>query len=228
MTQNLPLPAILTDLSPEVAEEAKQCALEIIAAGDLVWQREMVAANDGNISARLSNGWILCTPTGISKRGMTLADLVLLDPSGAVIAGENHPSSEVKMHLRVYELAPEVHGVVHAHPTFATVFAVNGAAPPTDLVAETVVLMPTIPVAPFAVPSTQEVPDSISAIVPQSSVCLLEHHGALSWGGSVMDAYYQMERLEHVSKLGFYCKLIGADRSIAPERLAQIKEVFSL
>lgn len=228
MTQNPPSAPILTGLSPDVAEEVERLAQEIINAGELLWQREMVASNDGNISARLVNGWILCTPTGVSKRGMTLADLVLLDPSGAVIAGTNRPSSEVKMHLRVYELAPEVRGVVHAHPTFATVFAVGGEAPPTDLVAETVVLMPTIPVAPFAVPSTQAVPDSISAIVPQSSVCLLEHHGALSWGSTVMDAYYHMERLEHVSKLGFYCKLIGADRSIAPERLAQIKEVFSL
>lgn len=209
------------------SDEVQRVGQEIIDIGNLLWHRDMVASNDGNISARLSNGDILCTPTGVSKRGMSLADLVMVDLDGKIIAGDKRPSSEIKMHLRVYELAPSVHGVVHAHPTFATVYAVKGEAPPVDLVAETIVLMPSIPIAPFAVPSTEAVPDSITDIVPRGSVCLLEHHGALSWGGSVTEAYYQMERLEHVSKLGFYCQLAGADRSISPQRLEQIHKVFS-
>lgn len=218
--QNPPLDSVLS-------EEVQRVGEEIIDIGNLLWRRDMVASNDGNISARLSNGDIVCTPTGVSKRGMRLADLVVVDLNGNIIAGDKRPSSEIKMHLRVYELAPSVQGVVHAHPTFATVYAVKGEAPPVDLVAETVVLMPSIPIAPFAVPSTQAVPDSITDIVPRSSVCLLEHHGALTWGGSVTEAYYHMERLEHVSKLGFYCQLAGADRSISPQRLAQIHQVFN-
>lgn len=220
MEQNPSLDSVST-------EEIQRVGQEIIDIGNLLWRRDMVASNDGNISARLSTGDVLCTPTGISKRGMSLADLVVVDCNGNVIAGDKRPSSEIKMHLRVYELAPSVQGVVHAHPTFATVYAVKGEAPPVDLVAETVVLMPSIPIAPFAVPSTQAVPDSITDIVPRSSVCLLEHHGALSWAGSVTEAYYHMERLEHVSKLGFYCQLAGADRSISPQRLEQIHQVFS-
>ena len=214
-------------LNSTLTEEIQRVGQEIISVGDLLWQRDMVASNDGNISARLSNGWILCTPTGVSKRGMELANLVVVNQEGEIVVGEKRPSSEIKMHLRIYELAPTMKGVVHAHPTFATVFAVKGEAPPTDLVAETVVLMPTIPIAPFAVPSTNAVPDSISDIVATSNVCLLEHHGALSWGKSVAAAYYQMERLEHMCKLGFYCQLAGADRSISPKRLEQIHQVFS-
>lgn len=209
-----------------ITAEITQLGQQICHIGSLLWQRQLVASNDGNISVRLSDGNVLCTPTNISKGFMQVADLVVLDSAGVQLHGVRRASSEVKMHLRVYQDLPEVHAVVHAHPTFATIYALNGVAPPTDLVAETAVLMPQIPVAPFAVPSTGQVPDSLTGMLTQSSVCLLEHHGALSWGGDLMSAYMDMERLEHIAKMAYFAQAAGMDRQLSKAQKLALAQVF--
>ena len=78
---------------------------EICEIGRRMYGRRMVAANDGNISVRLSENEIICTPTGVSKGFMKPEQLCKMDVSGNVLeAAEGFgPSSEVKMHLRVYQ-----------------------------------------------------------------------------------------------------------------------------
>ena len=66
------------------------------------WQLGWVAANDGNVSARLEDGRIIATPTGISKSFITPEKLVVLDSKGNILeANEGYrPSSEIKMHRK--------------------------------------------------------------------------------------------------------------------------------
>ena len=103
---------------------------EICEIGQRMYLRRMVAANDGNLSVRLSKDEILCTPTGVSKGYMKPEQLCKVDLTGKVLemAEGFGPSSEVKMHLRVYQKRPDISAVVHAHPIFATSFAVMGRA----------------------------------------------------------------------------------------------------
>ena len=203
-----------------------ELAAEICHIGRIVWEKNMVASNDGNISARLPDGNILCTPTNMSKGFLEESDLVLLDLEGNQIEGARKPSSEVKMHLQIYKDNPKVMGVVHAHPTFATCYAVAGKAPAIDLVAETAVLMPKIPVANFAVPSTKAVADSVRGLANDSEVCLLEHHGALAWATSLWGAYWNLERLEHVCKLSYFTSVGNLARPMSTEYVQEIHEVF--
>ena len=86
--------------------------------GRRVWQRGMVAANDGNFSVKISENEILCTPTGVSKGFMTPEMICKVDGEGNLLQsdGIHRPSSEVKMHLRIYKRRPDVKAVVHAHP----------------------------------------------------------------------------------------------------------------
>ena len=103
---------------------------EICEIGRRMYGRRMVAANDGNISVRLSEDEMICTPTGVSKGFMKPEQLCKLDLSGKALEMSEGfgPSSEVKMHLRVYQKRPDITAVVHAHPIFATGFAVMGRA----------------------------------------------------------------------------------------------------
>lgn len=96
--------------------------------GKRIYDRNMVAANDGNFSVKISDNEILCTPTGVSKGFMTPEFICKIDMQGNVLQanGNFRPSSEIKMHLRVYEKRPDVGAVVHAHPNFATAFAIAG------------------------------------------------------------------------------------------------------
>ena len=124
-----------------------QAREELIRIGQAMWQRRMVAANDGNVSVRIGDR-VLCTPTGVSKGFLTPDDLSVVDLDGTLVDGERQPSSELKMHLRVYELDPGVRAVVHAHPLYATMWAVKGEGLHCRMLPETVVAMPDVPLAP--------------------------------------------------------------------------------
>lgn len=91
---------------------------QICDIGRRIYSRNMVAANDGNISVKLNDNEFLCTPTGVSKGFMTPEYICKVDREGNVIQANPgfKPSSEIKMHMRVYEKRPDVGSVVHAHP----------------------------------------------------------------------------------------------------------------
>ncbi|UII55518.1 class II aldolase/adducin family protein [Cytobacillus spongiae] len=181
--------------------EAKKLICEI---GRRIYNKNFVAANDGNISVKCGPNTIWTTPTGVSKGFMTPDMMVKMDLGGKVISGKMKPSSEVKMHLRVYNENPEVNAVVHAHPPVATSFAIAGINLEKPISPEAVVLLGTVPVAPYATPGTQEVPDSIAPYCKDHNAVLLANHGALTWGRDLIEAYYRMESLEHYALMHMY------------------------
>ncbi|WLR55407.1 class II aldolase/adducin family protein [Mesobacillus subterraneus] len=181
--------------------EAKKLICEI---GRRVYNKNFVAANDGNISVKVGPNTIWTTPTGVSKGFMTPDMMVKMDLSGKVISGKLKPSSEVKMHLRVYHENPDVNAVVHAHPPVATSYAIAGISLDQPVSPEAVVILGTVPVAPYATPGTQEVPDSIAPYCKDYNAVLLANHGALTWGSDLMQAYYRMESLEHYALMLMY------------------------
>lgn len=181
--------------------EAKKLICEI---GRRVYERNFVAANDGNISVKIGPSTILTTPTGVSKGFMTPDMIVKMDLSGKILSGKMQPSSEVKMHMRVYLENPEVKAVVHAHPPVATSFAVAGIGLEKPILPEQIVLLGNVPVAPYATPGTQEVPDSIAPYCKNHNAVLLANHGALTWGADLLQAYHRMESLEHSALIMMY------------------------
>ena len=95
---------------------------EICEIGRRIYNNGFVAANDGNISVKVNDNEFYCTPTGVSKGFMTPDMIIRIDGTGKKIEGKLNPSSEIKMHLRVYRERPDVNAVVHAHPPTATAF----------------------------------------------------------------------------------------------------------
>ena len=173
--------------------EARTAILDI---GRRMYERRYVAANDGNISIRTGENSIWVTPSGVSKGYMTEDMLIRVDLDGNVLEGNRIPSSELKMHLRVYQENPQVTAVVHAHPLAATSFSIARIPLDTALLTESVFTLGVVPVAEYATPGTQEVPDSIAPYCRTHNAVLLANHGALTWGRDALEAYYRMESLE--------------------------------
>lgn len=181
--------------------EEKAARSLICEIGRRLYLRNYVAANDGNISVRLSDGTIVATPTNVSKGYMEEDRLVKLDLEGNLLTPGLRPSSEIKMHLRVYKENANVSGIVHAHPPISTSFAIAGIALDQPISPEAIVNLGVIPIAPYATPSTAEVADSIAPYCNTHSAVLLANHGALTWGKDLMEAYFRMESLEHVAHM---------------------------
>lgn len=192
-----------------------------------MWQHGWVAANDGNVSARLPDGNILTTPTGISKSFITPKKLVKVNKKGEIIE-ENPgytPTSELKMHLRCYQERLDVNGVVHAHPPTATGYAVAGLSLDEYSMIETVIAIGSVPLTPYSTPSTVEVPEAIAPYLKEHDALLLQNHGALTVGCDVMTAYYHMETVELFAKISLTAHLLGGAKEIPKKQIYKLLDL---
>lgn len=193
-------------------------------AGRRLYEQGFAAANDGNISARLANGNILTTPTGVSKGELTPEILVVVTADGEVVVGELRPSTELKLHLRVYDRRPDVRAVVHAHPPYATSFAVTGRPLDAPLIAEAIVHVGPVGCASYGTPGTEQVPNSIAPLVMTQNAILLANHGALTLGPDIKAALFRMESLEFYAKITALSHQIGTPRHLSSEQVEQLRK----
>lgn len=182
---------------------------EIVEAGRRVYNRNFVASNDGNISARLDQRRVVITPSGVSKGFLEPDDLVVVDCEGKPLEGRKKPSSELFMHLRIYKERPDVNGVVHAHPPKATGFAVAGIPLTQCVLPEVIVSLGGIPLAEYGTPGTGEFYEPVLKYLKDYDAFLLENHGALTIGPDVMAAYFRMETLEHFAHIALTAIQLG-------------------
>lgn len=194
------------------------------------YERAYVAANDGNISCRISADTILITPSGVSKGYMTDDMMVKVSLDGRVLT-EGKPSSEMKMHLRIYREDPEIHGVTHLHPPFATAFSAAGIPLNRAILTEAVMAVGVVPVAPYALPGTEEVPESIAPFIHDYNAVLLANHGALSWGKDVYQSFYFMESMEQCARIQLYLRMLGSSGTLngsQVDRLMEMRKVWGI
>ena len=158
---------------------------EICEIGRRIYEKGFVAANDGNISVKVGPNEYYCTPTGVSKGYMTPDMIIKIDGEGRKIEGKLNPSSEIKMHLRVYQERPDVNAVVHAHPPTATAFAVVNKPLDKFILPEAILTVGTVPVCAYGTPSTMEIPDSLAPYIQNHDAFLLQNHGALTVGNTL-------------------------------------------
>ena len=196
---------------------------DIVEVGRRLYDRRFVASNDGNISVRLGDDRILTTPTGVSKGFMTPDMMVTTDLTGRKVIGDREPSSELLMHLAVYEHRPEIRSVVHAHPPTATGFAVAGIPLDRAVLAEVVTTLGSIPIADYGTPSTSELADAVRAHIKAHDGLLLANHGAVTVADELFAAYYKMETVEHFARISLVARQLGRERLLSREEVDRLQ-----
>jgi L-fuculose-phosphate aldolase len=197
--------------------------VEIVRLGRLLHTKGLVAALDGNLSARVNGGMILATPTCISKGMMEPEDLVLVDMEGNKIDGKREVSSEIQMHALIYRMRPEIRGVVHAHPPTATGFAAAGMALDQALVSEVVVALGSIPLANYGTPGTPELLEALEPFIPGHEAILMANHGAVTYAEDVLHAYWHMETVEHFAKISLVAHMLGRKELLSEENVDKLR-----
>lgn len=202
---------------------------QIIDIGKRIWTRGYVAANDGNISVKIDANEFLTTATGISKGFMTKEMILHVNEDGELLEDdpEYKPSSELKMHLEVYKMREDIGSVVHAHPPFATSFAVANQDLDQYILPEAVITLGSVPVAEYATPSTMEIPESIKPYITKTDAVLLQNHGALTLGTDLETAYFRMEILEHYAQILYRAKQLGNVNALSQEQIDDLIEIRS-
>jgi L-fuculose-phosphate aldolase len=210
-----------------LSTQEKYISQEIIETCQKLHSKNLLAAADGNVSVRLSEDRILMTPSGKPKSFIHPEDMAILTLSGQVLQG--NPSSERKMHLKVFQSCPEAQAVIHAHPP--TAVALSIARPqwkevPCESFAELILAMGSLPIAPYARSGTSEMAEVLHPYLQDGArAMILQRHGALTWGESLMEAYMGMERIEHICEVLMKAELLGGATPL-PE--SEIKELYKL
>ncbi|MFO8079012.1 MAG: class II aldolase/adducin family protein [Armatimonadota bacterium] len=196
----------------------------ICEVGRRMWLRSQVAANDGNISARMDDGNILCTPTMVSKGFMNPEDLVKLAPDGCTI-GPGRPSSEALLHLACYCARSDIGAVVHAHPPHGTAFAALGKPVPTQYLTEIAVALWEVPCAEYGTPGSMEIPRSALPMLETADAFLLRNHGVVTVAPDVWEAYYRMETVEQGAKVATIIGQLGGAEAFDEEQLRDLAAI---
>jgi len=198
---------------------------EIVRFGKLLHQTGLVAATDGNLSVRLEDGNILCTPTLMSKGLMEVDDLVIVDPHGHKLHGARNVSSEIAMHLLIYRRRGDVGAVVHAHPPTATGFAAAGLALDRALCAELIVTLGSVPLANYETPGTPELAEALAPLVVDHDAILMANHGVVTCGVDLLNAYMNMETVEHFAKIALVSHLLGKQQTLSEQHVDKLREI---
>jgi len=195
---------------------------DICQIGRLVFQKGWVAANDGNITIRLDTERILATPTGVSKGMMQPDDLIVLDRKGHKISGRAEGTTEIAMHLTVYEMRPDIRAVVHAHPPVATGFATAGKALNLALLPEVVIGLGCVPLADYGLPGTAALTEPMLPLIPKYDALLMANHGAVCYGADVFKAYFRMETMEHFARIQLVAELLGGPKVLPRQEVDKL------
>ena len=198
-------------------------AEEIVTVCRRLYDRGLIAGQDGNVSVRLESGHILVTPAGLSKVDVTADSLVELTLDGAPVTLGRSASSEVGMHLCIYRARPDVRAVVHAHPPVATAFGVVGRDFMDAVLPEVIFHLGSVPLVPFALPGTPALGDAMAPYLAGHDAFLLASHGATTVGPSLRLAHQRMESLEHAARILHAASMIGSPARLRDEDVAALR-----
>lgn len=198
----------------------------ICRIGGLLYDRSYVVSSDGNVSIRLDENRVLATPTMMCKGRMTEADLAVTDMEGKPLS-DKRASSELAMHLLIYNERPDIRAVCHAHPPHGTAFAVAGLAIDQPILSEVILTLGCVPLTSYGTPSTDELTEAMRPFVKNHNALLMANHGAVAYGEDLWQAFDRLETLEHTAKIAILSRALGGANNLpadAIEKLVQIRE----
>src|SRR5215510_15892532 len=149
-------------------------------------------------------------------------DLVIIDAKGQRIRGERKASSEMAMHLLIYEMRPDTHAIVHAHPACATAYAAAGIPLNKALISEVVLALGCIPLAEYGTPGTPELTDEIRPFIKNFDALLMANHGVVTYGANIEEAFNRMDTVEHFAKISIYTKILGKERLLSSQDVEKL------
>jgi L-fuculose-phosphate aldolase len=190
--------------------------------GRRIYNKGFAAANDGNISLRLGDDRVLCSPTRVSKGYMKPDDLCIVDLNGKQISGKRPRSSEILLHLTIMKARPDVRSVVHCHPPHATAFAVAREPIPKCVLPEIEVFLGEVAISPYETPGGQSFADTVLPFVKDTDTILLANHGTVTYGSDLEDAYFKTEIIDAYCRILILAKQIGRVSYYTDEKAAEL------
>lgn len=202
----------------------RQIKEEIATIGRRLYEHELNGSYGGNFSVR-EEEYIYITPSGVPKDELEYSDILVIDFSGNVVEGEGKPSTEILFHIKIYKLREDVNAIIHAHPPYATGFAIAHYAIPNDIHEESTLILGDVPVIPYEITSSKELAENVGKAIQTHNALLLANHGALTVGDTLEKAFRRMEELENLCKMLTVANILGGAKPIPQDKLQSLLEL---
>ncbi len=193
--------------------------------GRRVYAKGFAAANDGNISMRIGENRVLCTPTRVSKGFMKPDDLCVVDMEGKQVSGTRKRSSEILLHLAILKARPDANSCVHCHPPHATAFAVAHEPIPKCTMPEFEVFLGEVAIAPYETPGTQAFADTVLPYIKDTDTIILANHGTITTGSDLQDAYFKTEIIDAYCRILLLAKQLGRVNYYNDDKAAELIKI---
>ena len=180
----------------------------------------LVVLTAGNLSVR-SGGLVAITPASFDYDDLTPELISVIHMNGGSAEPGLPPSSEVPMHLAVYDAAPDAGAVVHTHAPFASALSTVVDELPAlhYLIAE---LGGSVRVAPYATYGSEELAGNVARALEGRTAALLGNHGTIAYGDTLEQAYARTVLLEWLSALYLRSRTLGEPRLLEDEEIARV------
>jgi L-fuculose-phosphate aldolase len=193
--------------------------------GRRIYNRQFAAANDGNITVRVGENEVLCTPTLHCKGFLKPDDISLVDMTGKQLSGRKKRSSEALLHLEIYRQREDIKSVVHCHPPHATAFAIAREPIPQCILPEVEVFLGDVPITKYETPGGQSFADTIIPFVNRTNIMILANHGTVSYGETVEQAYWWTEILDSYCRMLMLAKQLGNVSFLSTQKSQELLEL---
>lgn len=189
-----------------------------------LYQKGLTTCSGGNISLRVGDNHLLITPSALDKGEVNHRQIALMTLDGENMSVGLKPSIETDMHLKILRSRPDINCIVHAHPKYASLFTASESAKlRTDLLAEARYLLMEPVVAPYALMGTDSLGDNVSRVLrKEANTALLENHGVLTLGSTLLEAFDRIEVLEAAAEMNAHSIKAVPVRSLSMNQLLDI------
>ena len=204
-------------------EEARR---EIAELGRRLETEGLLNHTAGNLSARVASDLIAITPSGIPYPEIAVDDVVIVRTDGQVVEGHRRPSSELALHLMMYQIRPDVGGVVHTHATYATTFAVLNQSIPAVHYEIAALAVDEVPVVPYVTYGTADLAENVRSVIGEANAALLANHGTITLGPTLRVAATYTQMLEFLATLYYRSLQIGQPVILPRDEILRVREKF--
>jgi L-fuculose-phosphate aldolase len=196
---------------------------QLIKFGKLCYERNLLVAMDGNLSAMMPSGQIICTKAGCHKGFLTDDDLVVINRQGEKVRGRGRPTSEMAMHLACYDARPDVKAVIHTHPPISIAFTIAGVSMARCVLPEVILTLGVIPTVEYATTGTSDLAARVGETIVDHDAILMDRHGAVCVGRDLLEAFCRLETMEHTALITKTARDLGGVRELPPEEAVRLR-----
>ncbi|OGI18703.1 MAG: hypothetical protein A3B68_03415 [Candidatus Melainabacteria bacterium RIFCSPHIGHO2_02_FULL_34_12] len=206
----------------EINTEA-ECRESLKKVCNLAYQKGLLSGTEGNLSFKINDDLILVTPRNSHKGFIETSDFVVVDKDGNTLSNWNKkPTTELSLHIEAYKKRPDIKAVVHAHPTTVVSFSVAGIDFNVPAIPEIIVLLGEVPTVPYREPGTTKLGELISVYLEKHDAVIMDHHGAVTVGSDIFNAYHKMESLEHAAKIMYFAHTLGEIKALEDKDVEEL------